>query len=168
MRLEDRVLELLGRASSTYDGLRGSLGCLSGDLDAAIRTLERAQSIYRERGRFHLVGEAASKPQAAEATQTGERATMTKRTCSVCHEDKEPDAFPKKGAQCKACISAKAKVAYAAKHKGVKPRGQKRIAAKAATNGGGGILDGLRAHREKLQRSIDIVDQAIALLEADA
>ena len=40
------------------------------------------------------------------------------RDCSVCHEPKTPDKFPKKGAQCKACIAKKAKAAYQAKAAG--------------------------------------------------
>jgi hypothetical protein len=43
---------------------------------------------------------------------------MTTKVCSTCDEPKAQDEFPKKGAQCKACIAKKAKAAYQAKQKG--------------------------------------------------
>jgi hypothetical protein len=41
------------------------------------------------------------------------------KVCSCCHTSKkDPDEFPKKGAQCKACIAKKAAAAYQAKAAG--------------------------------------------------
>lgn len=40
---------------------------------------------------------------------------MTTKTCSTCETSKPADEFPKKGAQCKACIAKKAAAAYHAK-----------------------------------------------------
>lgn len=40
------------------------------------------------------------------------------RICSSCKTPKEPDGFPKKGAQCKACLAVSAKIAYQAKKNG--------------------------------------------------
>ena len=48
------------------------------------------------------------------------------KTCSTCQIEKEPADFPAKGAQCKACISAKQKAAYQAKKTGGAKGGKKR------------------------------------------
>ena len=120
--IQDRVLELLGRAPATYDGLRGSLGAQSAELDEAIRVLERSKHITRDRGRFHLVGADAPPPEVAEASR--EESSMAKKTCSSCGKDKAAGEFPKTGAQCKACLAIKAAARYqgAQKSAGKKPR----------------------------------------------
>lgn len=124
--LEDKILAALGRAASTWDGLRGALGATPGELDEAIHTLERAKAIHRDRGRFYLNGAHHAAPATAEAT-TNEGDSMTTKTCSHCHKDKGLDDFPKKGAQCKACISEKAAAAYQAKRKASAPAPAKRV-----------------------------------------
>lgn len=47
------------------------------------------------------------------------------KTCSLCAKPKELEEFPKKGAQCKACIAAKAKAHYASKNGGSKSKAKK-------------------------------------------
>ena len=61
---------------------------------------------------------------------------MTTKVCSVCETSKAQDEFPKKGAQCKACIAKKAKAAYQAKAAGG-GRAVKTKKAKAATKANG-------------------------------
>ena len=55
------------------------------------------------------------------------------RICSSCEEPKQdPDDFPKKGAQCKGCISKKAAASYRAKNRnGTKKKPKAKSAPKA-------------------------------------
>jgi hypothetical protein len=123
--LEEQVLNVLGRAAATWDGLRAELGATPGELDSAIRRLELSRQVTRDRGRFHLHGVTASTPVIAQATieepsvpkQTAadeaSSAPTEKRCKGRCNSVKPLDDFHKNAAtpdghasECKACKAA--------------------------------------------------------------
>lgn len=123
MALEDKVLKILGRGAATWDGLRGEVGVSPGELDAAIRNLEGAHEITRDRGRFHLNG-AEPTPNSVAAQASAEEAIVAtkKKVCSNCTDEKPLDDFPVNkectdghSNQCKQCIGDKAKARRLAK-----------------------------------------------------
>lgn len=131
MALEDKILTVLGRGATTWDGLRAELGVSPGELDSAIRTLESAHEISRDRGRFHLNGAVPLTQQIATATEATVEATsyaMKTKTCSKCCVPKPLEDFAKHPAtkdgydgRCKDCVSKAAKERRLAKLGGVIP-----------------------------------------------
>lgn len=131
MALEDKILTVLGRAATTWDGLRAELGVSPGELDAAIRTLEGAHEISRDRGRFRLNGAEPVTQQIAAATETATQPvsdTMTTKTktCSKCTTPKPLDQFSKHPAtkdgydgRCKECVRKAAQARKLAKQGGI-------------------------------------------------
>jgi hypothetical protein len=126
MALEDKILQTLGRGAITWDGLRAELGATPGELDAAIRHLETAREIARDRGRFYLSGTPPTtgngETALAFADPQGEPMTTKKKTCSCCTAEKPLDDFPENkecrdghSNQCKQCIREKAKARRLAK-----------------------------------------------------
>jgi hypothetical protein len=119
MAIEDKILQVLGRGAITWDGLRAELGATPGKLDAAIRHLETAREISRDRGRFHLNGatEPTANNEPAQAFIVEEPVTTSKKkSCSSCGVEKPLGDFPENkecrdghSNQCKKCISEKAK-----------------------------------------------------------
>lgn len=137
MALEDKILQVLSTGAITWDGLRAELGATPGDLDAAIRHLETAREITRDRGRFYLSGthQTTGNSQAAVALPDVEGETMATRNkvCSSCTHPKPLDDFPvnkecKDGHsnQCKQCIAEKARARRLAKQGGL-PRADKTL-----------------------------------------
>jgi hypothetical protein len=127
MALEDKILKVLERGAITYDGLLAELGATPGELDKAIRHLETAHEIARDRGRFHLNGADPPAHQVAAAVadipKTASPTMATKKkVCSCCNTEKSVDDFPankecKDGHsnQCKACIAQKSRARRLAK-----------------------------------------------------
>ena len=130
MALEDKILQVLGRGAMTWDGLRAELGATPGDLDAAIRHLETAREIARDRGRFHLNGAEPPPQQIAAATETttqpmSDAMTTKTKTCSKCSAPKPLDQFSKHPAtkdgydsRCKECVKRAAQARKLAKQGG--------------------------------------------------
>lgn len=127
MALEDKILTVLERGAITYDGLLADLGRPPSELDEAIRHLETAHQVTRDRGRFHLNGAEPRPPKLAAATvdtpqTTSSNMATKKKVCSCCAAEKPFDDFPvnqecKDGHsnQCKACIAEKSKARRLAK-----------------------------------------------------
>lgn len=76
----------------------------------AIAALERVQEIERPK--------TEPKPRPPEFIQKVKARDAERRTCSNCGTTRPVSEFPKVGAQCKACISEKAKAYYRERHGG--------------------------------------------------
>lgn len=145
MSLEDTVLKLVGDSAITWDGLRAECGVSPGELDAAIRVLERTRSITRDRGRFYLPGAKPVTKQTATAEASNEPA---EKICKGCKETKPIEEFHKHpaskdghDARCKACKKA-SNAAYREKQLGQPARlpGDADVLASAVRSSPGGPL----------------------------
>lgn len=191
MKISARILAALAEGGRTFDELLAAIDIPKDDLNKMLQILRTKGEISFAGGRWSRGASGAppapaiavssptpSPPPAVPAPapfKPKEEPMAKTKHCSKCDTDKALGDFGNnastsdgKQSWCRKCVSDYSKKARTPAGKKAPAAKRAKASAPASANGSGGILEGLRAHREKLQRSLSIVDQAIALLEADA